>query len=182
MENFDYRSILVSIIIITYQEERKIQAVTVMRVRMWATSPWGGHSSWYALDIRGLFSQYDIEKKESYKSPWLSNLKEYPSIYFCTCIAWGTWLPLPTHGTSLNNEDWYWSDVLWLTRWGNKWNVKLLVKRMILTLEDCGSGGTGGSCESWICQKLLHRITSSVRKDNTLYTHCPVRVCRCRPI
>ena len=79
--------VIISIILITYQEERKIQAVTVMRVRMWATSPWGGHSSWYALDIRGLFSQYDIEKKESYKSPWLSNLKEYPSIYFCTCIA-----------------------------------------------------------------------------------------------
>ena len=44
--------VIISIIItITYQEERKIQAVTVMRVRMWATSPWGGHSSWYALDM-----------------------------------------------------------------------------------------------------------------------------------
>ena len=42
--------IIISIITITYQEERKIQAVTVMRVRMWATSPWGGHNSWYALD------------------------------------------------------------------------------------------------------------------------------------
>ena len=42
--------IIISIILITYQEERKIQAVTVIRVRMWATSPWGGHNSWYALD------------------------------------------------------------------------------------------------------------------------------------
>ena len=44
--------VIISIILITYQEERKIQAVTVMRVRMWATSPWGGHSNWYALDIK----------------------------------------------------------------------------------------------------------------------------------
>ena len=44
--------IIISIIIITYQEERKIQAVTVMRVRMWATSPWGGHNNWYALDMK----------------------------------------------------------------------------------------------------------------------------------
>ena len=39
-------------ILITYQEERKIQAVTVMRLRMWATSPWGGHNNWYALDMK----------------------------------------------------------------------------------------------------------------------------------
>ena len=44
--------IIISIITITYQEERKIQAVTVMRVRMWATSPWGGHNNWYALDMK----------------------------------------------------------------------------------------------------------------------------------
>ena len=68
--------IIISIITITYHEERKIQAVTVMRVRMWATSPWGGHSSWYALDIRGLFSQYDIEKKRVLQIPLALKLKE----------------------------------------------------------------------------------------------------------
>ena len=44
--------VIISIILITYQEERKIQPVTVIRVRMWATSPWGGHNSWYALDMK----------------------------------------------------------------------------------------------------------------------------------
>ena len=29
----------------SYQAERKMQAVTVTRVRMWAMSPWGGHTT-----------------------------------------------------------------------------------------------------------------------------------------
>lgn len=38
--------------IFAYQAERKMQAVTVIRVRMWATSPWGGHVPWHEVFIK----------------------------------------------------------------------------------------------------------------------------------
>ena len=45
--------------IFAYQAERKTQAVTVIRVRMWATSPWGGQVPWHEVFIKMSWQEWD---------------------------------------------------------------------------------------------------------------------------
>ena len=82
--------------IFAYQAERKMQAVTVIRVRMWATSPWGGHVPWHEVFIKMSWQEWDsplqVGGLEARAAP-VSFLSSSASNFFFGCkIARNCWV------------------------------------------------------------------------------------------